>query len=280
MGAALIFILSEVLTLYIAFREKGFVEANQITSPQVSLELPLAYFFGVVVLMGLILFLIPVSKLRIALKIMFTLLFSWGTFIVLALLVPFFAAAAFTAIVGGLIWLFSPRVWLHNVLMVLALVSAASVFGFILSPWAAMSSMLVISIYDVLAVRFGYMMWMAKRLSQSEALPAFIIPRGISTWNLNLRGTGFKRLFESEAGEREFSILGGGDVGFPLLLVVSVFFAYGFTSSLIVGVFSLLGLISAYLIQLFFLRGKPMPALPPISFLSLVGFLIIYFIPV
>jgi len=61
------------------------------------------------------------------------------------------------------------------------------------------------------------------------------------------------------------------------MLVVSVFFAYGFASCVIVAAFSLLGLISAYLIQLFFLKGKPMPALPPITFVSLIGFLIVYF---
>jgi len=138
--------------------------------------------------------------------------------------------------------------------------------------------MLVISVYDVLAVRLGYMLWMVKRLSESGTLPAFVIPRRISAWNLNLKEAGFKKLFEDVSAEMEFSILGGGDIGFPLLLIVSVFFVYGFTSSAIVAVFSLLGLVSAYLIQLFLLKGKPMPALPPISFLSLIGFLIVYFV--
>ena len=138
--------------------------------------------------------------------------------------------------------------------------------------------MLVISVYDFLAVRLGYMLWMAKKLSESGTIPAFVIPKKVSAWNLSLNEAGFKKLFEDKAAEREFSILGGGDIGFPLLLLVSVFFAHGFTSSVVVVVFSLLGLISAYLIQLFLLKGKPMPALPPISFLSLIGFIIVYFI--
>jgi len=137
--------------------------------------------------------------------------------------------------------------------------------------------MLVISVYDVLAVRLGYMLWMVKRLSESETLPAFVIPKRISGWTLNLKEVGFKKLFEDESAEREFSILGGGDIGFPLMLVVSVFFAHGFTSSVVVAAFSLLGLVSAYWIQLFPLKGKPMPALPPITFVSLIGFLIVYF---
>jgi hypothetical protein len=41
-----------------------------------------------------------------------------------------------------------------------------------------------------------------------------------------------------------------------------------------VGVFALAGLICAFLIQIWWLKGKPMPALPPIASLSLIGFLI------
>ena len=33
--------------------------------------------------------------------------------------------------------------------------------------------MLIIAVYDVLAVRFGFMVWMADKLSQSSSLAAF-----------------------------------------------------------------------------------------------------------
>ncbi len=273
--SSIILIIAQVLALYGAFRTKAFVEANQITSPQISIGIPLVYFLTVVVLMGIILFIVPISRLKIALKIMLTVLFSWGLLIALGLSLPILIASVI-AVAGGLIWFFRPRIWLHNLLLLIALVSVGTVFGFVLSPWAAMSLMLVLSVYDILAVRFGYMLWLAGILSESEALPAFIIPKQIAGWNLDLNKAGLKKLFEDSSSERELSILGGGDIGFPLLLTVSVFFAYGFASSLIVAVFSLLGLISAYWIQLVFLKGKPMPALPPISLASLIGFLIVH----
>ena len=274
--SSFILITSQILTLYVASREKHFVETHQITSPEIPLGLPLLYFLGAVVLLGAILFLVPVDKLKIAFRIMFMLLFAWGMFITLGLSLPILAASLIS-IAGGLMWFFRPKVWLHNLLMIFTLASVGAVFGFLLSPWTAISFMLVISVYDVLAVRLGYMLWMVKRLSESETLPAFVIPKRISAWNLNLKESGFKKLFEDESAEREFSILGGGDIGFPLMLVVSVFFVHGFTSSVVVAAFSLLGLVSAYWIQLFPLKGKPMPALPPITFVSLIGFLIVYF---
>ncbi|MFC1861478.1 presenilin family intramembrane aspartyl protease [Chloroflexota bacterium] len=272
---SLILVVSQVFTIYIAFREKDFVEANRITTPDISLQYTVIYFFIVVIIMGLILFLIPVYRLRFVFRIIFALMFSWGVFIVLGLTLPVLAAAIISA-AAGLLWLFIPLVWLHNLLLIVTLVGVGSAFGFLMSPWTAMSFMLLISIYDVVAVRFGYTVWMAKELSESDTLPVFVLPRRISYWKLNLRKSGFRDLFHDKSAEREFSILGGGDIGFPLLLVVSVFFAYNFASSIIVAVFSLLGLISAFVIQMVFLKEKPMPALPPISFLSLIGLLIVY----
>jgi hypothetical protein len=80
---------------------------------------------------------------------------------------------------------------------------------------------------------------------------------------------------EGELLDRKYSILGGGDIGFPLLLSSSVYFTYGLNNALLVAMFSLFGLVSAYWIQTTFIKGKPMPALPPIAVLSLVGLLIV-----
>ena len=65
--------------------------------------------------------------------------------------------------------------------------------------------------------------------------------------------------------------------GFPLMLAVSVFYVSGLAAGIIVGAFALVGLMSAYLIQLFWLKGWPMPALPPIAFAAMVGYLVVRF---
>lgn len=253
------------------------MEAHEIVTPEASLTIAVAFFFGVVVLMGLALFLIPVRLLKLVFKAMFTVMFIWGLFIPLGLTVPFPAAAGI-AVAAGLVWLLRPTVWLHNALMSLALISAAAVFGLLLPPWTAMLLMLVISVYDVLAVRLGYMLWMAKSMSDTGALPAFVLPKTSSGWGQGLRGFSLSALAEREPEEREVSVLGGGDIGFPLLLTASVFFKSGLAGSLIVAGFSVLGLAGAYWLQHAFLKGKPMPALPPIALGCLTGFLIQYFL--
>ena len=273
------FILGAAIASFVAGRELTYLQVNpDFVLPQVPSQFPFIYFFSVVVVIGLVLFLIPVYRLKWVFRILFVLLYAWGVFIVLTLifqtqliLITVIAAAA------GLAWFFRPSVWQQNILMLLALVGLGSVFGVLLTPWPIMIFLLVVALYDFLAVRIGYMMWMAKKKTQSDSLPAFVIPKTNANWNHNLKTSGAQTIIEGEAAEREYSILGGGDIGFPLILMVSVRAAYGFGSSMLVAAFSLAGLISAFVIQSRFLKGKPMPALPPITAASLIGLLIVYF---
>ena len=75
--------------------------------------------------------------------------------------------------------------------------------------------------------------------------------------------------------DREYSILGGGDIAFPCLLTASVYFAQGLGPGAIIAVLGSLGLVSVYVIQAIFFKGKPIAALPPIAAFTLVGLLII-----
>lgn len=274
--SCILLVISQVLTLALIPHEQTFVEVTNFSSPQAGLEIPLIYFFAAVIVIGLILFFIPVTKLRLILVIVFALVFAWGIFILLSLISPVYISAPI-ALLAGVFWFFQPRVWLHNILLLLALVSVGLVFGYLMAPWTAMLFLAIIAVYDAVSVRFGHMMWMAEKLAESNVLPAFVIPKSLRNWNLNLKNAGFKILFEDRAS-REYSLLGGGDIGFPLLLAVSVCFIYGYTGAIIICVFSLLGLIGAYLVQAYMLKGKPTPALPTIALASLIGFLIVRFV--
>lgn len=289
--AVLFFVLAETLTFLSVSRLDSFLADNQIYFPPqappetvtwwpapgepawTGLGPILIYFFGVIVIMGVVLFLIPVSTLRLLLRGLFALIFAWGLFIVLILWTPLPVAAAI-AVAAGVAWMLSPMVWLHDLILILTMVSLGTVFGRIISAWTAMILLAVLAVYDLLAVRFGYMIWLTKRLSGTMSLPAFVLPRSAPDWNSSLKKS---NMMAEEKGDREYSVLGGGDIGFALLLTSSVYFGYGFGGALLVAGFSAVGLVSAYLIQSFFLKGKPMPGLPPIVGLALVGLLIVQF---
>jgi len=263
------------LTLYVAVRERLFFTENEIISPDVSLAPVTLYFFGVVAVMAIVLFFIPLKWLKYVFKILFALMFAWGVFWLVFIRLPAPTAVDYAlAAAAGLAWLFWARIWLHDLLLLIALAGAGSVFGFLFSPWTFMIFMLIIAVYDLLAVRFGFMVWMADRLSETASLPAFIFPKKLKDWKYSLDMVRFGELKEKASEEREYAVLGGGDIGFPLMLSVAVFFEFDLSGAVIVGAFALAGLIGAFLIQMFWLKGKPMPALPPIAFLSLAGFLI------
>ena len=71
----------------------------------------------------------------------------------------------------------------------------------------------------------------------------------------------------------EYLILGGGDIVFPLLLCASLI-PRGVVPSLVVAIFSLIGLLLSYLIFTSQRIRRPIPALPPIALLSILGFFI------
>ena len=295
----LLFVVAQMLILLVAPRIDPFLEEYDIDIPtqpsapiswwpgEVTLpdgeviEVPahsalgpiLIYILAAAAVLGLTLSKIPLKALKVFLRLLFALLFTWGAFIATVFYVPLPVAVAI-AVVFGTFWFVIPLVWLHNLVLILAVSSLGAVFGRFITPWTAMAIILALAIYDFLAVRFKFMLWMADRLSQINALPALIIPKNYSEWNLNLKKHG-EKVIEVNPADREYSILGGGDIAFPCLLTASVYFARGLAPAAIIAVLGLLGLVSVYAIQAIFLKGKPMPALPPIAAFTLVGLLII-----
>jgi presenilin-like A22 family membrane protease len=293
-----LFVIAQVLILLVAPRIDPFLDENDIEIPtqpsapiswwpgEVTLpdgeviEVPahstlgpiLIYILAAAAVLGLTLSKIPLSALKVILRLLFALLFSWGAFIATVFYLPLPVAVAI-AVVFGTFWYLVPLVWLHNLVLILAVSSVGAVFGRFITPWTAMAIILALAIYDFLAVRFRFMLWMADRLSQINALPALIIPKDYSEWNFNLKKR--EKIIEVNPADREYSILGGGDIAFPCLLTASVYFAQGLAPAAIIAVLGLLGLVSVYAIQAVFLKGKPMPALPPIAAFTLVGLLII-----
>ena len=295
----LLFVVAQMLILFVAPRIDPFLDENNIDIPtqpatpiawwpgEVTLpsgevvNVPvnsalgpiLIYIFAAVVVLGITLYKIPLTALQVLLRLLFALLFSWGAFIATVFYVPLPVAVAI-AVTFGAVWFLIPLVWLHNLVLILAVSSIGAVFGRFITPWTAMAIILALALYDFLAVRFKFMLWMADRLSQVNALPALIIPKSYSEWNFNLRKRE-RKIIEPNPAEREYSILGGGDIAFPCLLTASVYFARGLGPAAIMAAFGLLGLVSVYAIQAIFLKGKPMPALPPIAAFTLIGLLII-----
>jgi presenilin-like A22 family membrane protease len=271
--SALAMVMTFALGICAAAGQKVFVETQGIASPDMAATPAIGYFIGVVATVAIVLFLVPVRRLTWVFRGLFTIMYCWGVFVLLWLIWPsanhyIVLAIAVASGVGWLIW---ARIWLQDALLSVSLAAGASVFGFLFSPFSLVLVMSALSIYDLLAVRFGFMTWLADKLSESTALPAFVFPRKLTHFTSSVHTIRVGDLAASEADNREYTILGGGDIAFPLMLTLSIFFQADLTKAVIVAGFSLLGLLCTFVIQAMWLEGKAAPALPAIAVCSFVG---------
>ncbi len=86
------------------------------------------YFLAAGIVIGGALFLVPVSKLMLVFRFVFTLLFAWGAFILSFFFVPYWAALVIAALVA-IVWFFIRRVWVHDIAMLLSMSALGAVFG-------------------------------------------------------------------------------------------------------------------------------------------------------
>jgi hypothetical protein len=242
--SALFFVAALALALYVAPSNQPVYEGGGLPNQTEPLWWIVSYFFGAVVVVAIVLFVIPLRFLKYVFRAIFALMFAWGVLIVL-INTPG-PTAYIVAVAAGLAWLIFAFIWLHDILLLIALAAAASVFGYLFSPLVFMIFMVIISVYDFLAVRFGFMVWMADKLSDSSSLPAFIFPKKINDVGLNIKDVQFNELKKEEAAKREHTILGGGDIGFPLMLSVAVYFEYGLNGAMLVGACALIGIMCAF----------------------------------
>jgi len=162
-------------------------------------------------------------------------------------------------------WLKKPSVLIQDLLIILGIAGTGSILGLSLNPLTVVALLIIFLIYDFIAVyKTKHMVRMAKAMLESRAILALVIPPNIF---------GFRESLEKIQPGGKFLILGGGDIAFPLIFSVSLI-PSGIFNSLIVALFSLIGLFASFWFFTKQKERKPIPALPPIAFFSIIGYLI------
>lgn len=271
----LLFIICQAAAIKIASLGKAFLETRGVESPELAWWHFLLMVFGALVFFLILLRL----KLEVIFKIFFAVLIIWGGVILFSLFLPVYLAFL-PAIALLLLWIFYSRVWVNDLILVNGMVIFGLVFGLCFSPWAVLIILVAMSIYDVYAVHKGkFMQKIVDGMMKSGAIFGFLIPIAKTSDFLASTKEASDDISNVLAGgEREkFSLLGGGDIAFSILMVVSVFADYGLKASLVVAAFGLVGLFLMY--GIFILRKwRPMAALPPIALSLIAGFLVVYFL--
>ncbi|MFA6436946.1 MAG: presenilin family intramembrane aspartyl protease [Candidatus Paceibacterota bacterium] len=221
-----------------------------------------------IVVTAVFLVLLPLFKKK---PVFLKILFYFSIFIGISFLFELFLGEPLAAIISiGLIVLLiiKPFVIFHNLIFSAAFSSVGLILGITFQPFSVALILAILSLYDFIAVYFTRHMVKIAQVPASEGIFfGLLIPQKnkffSQTKNLNKIGSG-----------TDFSFLGGGDMVFPLILSLSIARS-SFLDGIIVSLFSLFGLFALHL--MFHLRTdtKPMPGLPPLVFMTLLGYLVV-----
>lgn len=229
----------------------------------------IAVIIGTVILLLLMKYkLALIWKLWFLMAVVISLSTAWAAFIPIEIA---FAAAFIFAI-----WkIFKPNVWVHNFTELFIYGGLAAIFAPLFNLWSISILLVLISIYDAYAVwKSKHMVTLAKSQTEAKVFAGLLIP-------YSLKGFLKKKVKESttEKASKKSSItlpkvsvrtaiLGGGDIGFPLIFAGAVLKELGLWQSLIIPFFALAGLA----LLLYYAEEKKFyPAMPFISVGCLVG---------
>jgi presenilin-like A22 family membrane protease len=262
---AFLFCLTIELGIAAAFKINELLKIKKITPPEISLWQFIFYFLLATLIILLILHFVKFQKGKgVIFKILFILATFLGGLLFLEAWLPE-PLPLILIVFFNFWWWKSPTVLNQDILMILGMAGVGSTLGLSLKPEMVIILLIVFSIYDFIAVyKTKHMVKMAKEMIESKAILALIIPSSF-------------RDFPGSLGEvrpgGKFLVLGGGDIVFPLLFSASLV-SVSILDSIIVAIFSLIGLFVGFLFFTKQKERKPIPALPPIAFFSIIGYLI------
>lgn len=271
----LLFVLTQVLGIFVTLRLLKLLEVLEIKLQPISLSSFLIYFL-IVTLLILALLKISRGKAGFLLQILFILAVFFGLDILFS---TFIVEPGAVILAAGLIALrfLQPTVLLHNLVVIGGLAGIGGMLGLSLSPRDVIILLVILSIYDVIAVyKTKHMTKMAKEMIKKRVILGIIVPEKISEFKASMTEVEKDKISITKVPKlnkaSRFMILGGGDLALPLLLITSVAHQ-NIWRSIIVLVFALLGLILMHLIFIK-LKRQPIPALPPLAVFSILGYLI------
>ena len=256
--------------------EKGAVVFKElpynITRPEVNQSQSFIWIFAAIIVGTLLVFLLirfrkpKVWRIWFLLSVVVTMAFSLSAFMDYVL-------ATFLSIIFGLWKIYRPNIYVHNLTEIFIYGGLAAIFVPMLNIFSAFALLILISAYDIYAVwKSGHMVELAKFQTKSKIFAGLMIP--------------YKRLPKPRKGEKlvvkkvRTAVLGGGDIGFPLIfsgvvmkgLMLKVPVFQGFLLSAIISVCAAIALL---ILLLKAKKDKFYPAMPFISLGCLVGYLIV-----
>ena len=236
------------------FKDLPVGERPQLEEKTAYLPVIVAVLIGTVIMLFLIRFNWTwIWKLWFLFAVVFTLTISLGAFM------PKLAAMIISLLLG--VWkIFKPNFWVHNLTELFVYAGLAVIFVPVFNVWSISILLVLIAIYDAYAVwKSKHMVTLAKSQTEAKVFAGLLIPYKLGKLKLKKENTSTKIVHKIPV---RTAILGGGDIGFPLIFAGVVLKEWGLWQSLVIPFFALAGLASL----LWYAEEKKFyPAMPFIS---------------
>jgi presenilin-like A22 family membrane protease len=179
---------------------------------------------------------------------------------------------AFMLAIGIAVWkIYKPNFIVHNVSEVFIYGGLAAIFVPIMNLFAIVLLLLLISVYDMIAVwQSKHMIKMAKFQTQSKVFAGLSIPYKMpKIWKKEKGKKAKPSKMHVKKEEVKSAILGGGDIGFPLLFAGVLMKSTPFLKVLVVPVIVSVAL---FLLLYYAKKDKFYPAMPFITVGCFAGY--------
>jgi len=213
-------------------------------------------------------------KVWFLLAVIMTLTVSFGAFIDITI-------ASILAILLGIWKIFRPNFYVHTFTELFVYGGLSAIFVPLLNLTSVIILMILIAAYDAYAVwKSKHMVTLAKSQTESKVFAGLMIPYNLTGGKSKIHkktkfGRKFKKKTKKIPTKIKTAILGGGDIGFPLIFAGVVLKEIGLWQSLVIPFFAALGL--GYLLWKSE-DGKFYPAMLFISAGCLIGLGLVYLI--
>ncbi|MFO8016615.1 MAG: presenilin family intramembrane aspartyl protease [Candidatus Woesearchaeota archaeon] len=257
--------------------------------PEVEESSSYIYIFAAIIIGTLLVLLIirtgayRMWKLWFFLAVLITLTMALGAFIN--------EYAAFAIALALALWkIYRPNIYIHNITETLVYGGLAAILVPIINLKAMLILLVLVSLYDMYAVwRSKHMVRMAKFQTESKIFAGLFIPykkvkrRAKTSGKKPEKVKRKKGTAEERAEGRKSAILGGGDIGFPLLFAGVVMKNLMLTDTVLAGFLktAIIPVVVSIALLLLFLLSKEdryYPAMPFLSIGCVTGYLLIILI--
>lgn len=164
-----------------------------------------------------------------------------------------------------IVWLFFVlhEIWFHNLIIVFAVAGIAGLSGLNFSIFGMILILAAVAMYDYWMIKSNrHMIHSAKEFLKQHMFLGLIAPKTCQGYFHNLRKNDFKH--------NNFTLLGAGDLAFPLMFASSILKNYSLNEALFVVLFGIIGLFS---INFFAKKSHLIPGLIPITAFLILGYI-------